>query len=150
MHKLLLATLLLGLALGWLIGINNPTLLIEHPTGYASKEQTSPGDYINEEQLLLTNDRLIINQPTLILTRYTNTNSMDPLLDETSNGIELPYDGRTLQPGDIISYKDKNIIKIHRVLNNTTEGYLVKGDNSNISETINKKDIKGILVGVLY
>src|SRR3989344_1906037 len=109
MRKLLLAVFILGLALGWLLSIQSETIFLESPTGHASKEQPSPADYIQEQELFLTDRQLTIQHANLILTKYTNTNSMDPLLDEHSNGIELPYTGQPLQIGDIISYDQDNV-----------------------------------------
>ncbi len=150
MHKLLWATLILGIALGWIIGMHSNGIILEQPAGYVSTEQLSPGNYLNENQFYATKTNLLINQPNIQLTRYTNTNSMDPVLDENSNGIELPYTGQTLHPGDIISYEKNKTLYIHRIINITNDDYTVKGDNTTTTETIQKEQLRGILIGILY
>ena len=126
-------------------------------TGKAS-ERISPGNHIKEEQIKVYNDKIELDIQNAIWSRFVNTNSMDPFLDEDANGIEvIPTSTDQIKIGDVISYESRNGgIVIHRVVNieqdNNGTYYVVKGDNNPLQdpERVRFNQVKGILVGILY
>lgn len=126
---------------------------------FVSKEIESPSNHIKEEQIHIYSDKVILDIPNAKWASFTDTNSMDPLLDETSNSIELsPKQPSDINEGDIISYHSKitGSIIVHRVIDISTDNkgvyYIVKGDNNPIRdpEKIRFEQIHGVLVGVIY
>jgi len=122
-------------------------------------EKNSPGDWIKEDQIKVYNDRVIINLKDAEWASFTNTNSMDPVLDEKTNAIEIiPKSSDNIHVGDIISYKsdyaDGTII--HRVIKigSDEEGWycIVKGDNNQSPDPgkIRFNQIKRVLVAIIY
>lgn len=122
-----------------------------------TKERISPHDIIAESQIVNTRQTVTIHDKNLSLTRYTDTNSMDPVLDNTSTGIErIGVSIEEIEVGDIITffYMGQNIA--HRVIEKGVDeqGIFVKtkGDNVPIVDgiKIRQEQIKGVLVGIIY
>ncbi len=122
-------------------------------------EKDSPGDWIKEDQIKVYNDRVIINLKDAEWASFTNTNSMDPVLDEKANAIEIiPKSSDNIHVGDIISYNsdyaDGTII--HRIIKigSDEEGWycIVKGDNNQSPDPgkIRFNQIKRVLVAIIY
>ncbi|HLD12212.1 MAG TPA: S26 family signal peptidase [Candidatus Nanoarchaeia archaeon] len=151
MYKLFIGILIIGLCLGYITNdlLTNPTLILEQPTP-GLPEQPSPQQRITLEDITQTTNDLTIHKPATLLVHYTNTNSMDPTLDENSIGIELPYTNQQLHEGDIISYDYEGQRLVHRIQTINGNTLTLQGDNSNTSHTITDKNIKGILIGILY
>ena len=122
-------------------------------------EKDSPSDWIKEDQIKVYNDRVIIDLKDAEWASFTNTNSMDPIIDETANAIEIiPKSADNINVGDIISYKsdyaDGTII--HRIIkiSSDEEGWycIVKGDNNQVPDPgkIRFNQIKRVLVAIIY
>ena len=122
-------------------------------------EKDSPSDWIKEDQIKVYNDKVIINLKDAEWASFIDTNSMDPVLDETANAIQIiPKSTDDIQVGDIISYKsdyaDGTII--HRVIRigNDEKGWycIVKGDNNQSPDPgkIRFNQIKRVLVAIIY
>ena len=121
------------------------------------QEQPSPTDWVSEKQIKVYPDRVILDVPHALWAGFTNTNSMDPLLDEQSNALEIkPDSGEQIQVGDVIAYKTNLGVIIHRVIekNLDSEGiyYTVKGDNSTFADPVKVRfaDVQGVVVAVIY
>jgi len=123
------------------------------------KENFSPYDRIEERQIHVYRDRIVIDIPEASLTRYANTNSMDPVLDEGAHGIEIvPKSEYSIHVGDIVAYQpeDNNILVAHRVIDISEDEngayFVIKGDNVSYAdpEKIRFSQIKYVLIGVLY
>ncbi len=126
-----------------------------------NRERASPSDRLALEDVHVTNSRVTIDAPrgrrfeTAI---FTNTNSMDPLIDEGSQAIQIvPVSTAEITIGDIISYDAGQYgTIIHRVveIGSDEQGWyaIVKGDNNPASDPIKVRFsmIKRVLVGVLY
>ncbi len=122
-------------------------------------EKDSPGDWIKEDQIKVYDNQIIIDLKDAEWASFTDTNSMDPVLDEKANAIEIiPKSADDIHVGDIISYKsdyaDGTII--HRVIkiDSDEEGWycIVKGDNNQSPDPgkIRFNQIKRILVAIIY
>lgn len=124
---------------------------------FSAPEMSSPSDWIKESQIKVYSDQVIISLNNPSWASFTNTNSMDPFLDETSNAIEIkPKSPEDIQPGDIISFRTELGIIIHRVIEKGEDGqgtyFLVKGDNNTFRDPfkVRFKDIQGVLVAIIY
>ncbi|MBU4502137.1 MAG: hypothetical protein KKA79_06070 [Nanoarchaeota archaeon] len=133
--------------------------LSSSPYGLWNTEKYSPKGRIKDNQLLVYDSMVVLNVSKVEWSKYTDTNSMDPVLDETSNGLTIrPETEEDISVGDIISYSPSwtEGILPHRVVDigEDEEGryYIVKGDNSRTAdpEKVRFNQIEGILIGVIY
>lgn len=122
-------------------------------------DRISPGDHVKESQIKVYNDKIELEIPNAIWSRFTNTHSMDPFLDDGSNGIEIvPQSENDIKVGDIISYQATwtDGVIIHRVISIGKDDngtyFIIKGDNNPVQdpEKVRFNQIKGILVGIIY
>ncbi|MFH1317168.1 MAG: hypothetical protein ABII01_06615 [Candidatus Woesearchaeota archaeon] len=122
------------------------------------KEQPSPYDWIKEEQIEVYPDKIIIHLENPEWATFSNTNSMDPVIDYGTHAIEIVPESRfDIHVGDIASYENQdNDIIIHRVveIGEDDSGWfaIMKGDNSNIEdpEKVRFEQIKRVLVMIIY
>jgi hypothetical protein len=123
------------------------------------QEKPSPKDRIKENQILVYKDEVIIKIKDVSWSTYTDTNSMDPIIDKGANGLEIkPESTKDIQLGDIIAYQKEgsNNIIVHRVIeiNQDNQGWYVitKGDNNQVQDPykIRFNEVKYILVGIIY
>lgn len=132
---------------------------LEQPLELNNKEKSSPSDWIKEKQIHVLNDKVVIDINNPKWAKFTNTNSMDPLFDETSNAIEItPNSEDDIQVGDIISYKS-NLVEgdiIHRIIekNKDENGvyFILKGDNNKYKdpEKVRFEQIQRVLIAIIY
>ena len=125
---------------------------------YKPEEKPSPKDRIKENQIKVLRDKVIINLDNPEWAVFTNTNSMDPTLDEESIAIEIKANCTDIQPGDIVSYYS-NIAKtvvIHRVIEKGFDEkgvyFKFKGDNNAYTdpEKVRCEQLRRVVVGILY
>jgi len=121
------------------------------------KELFSPSDWVKENQIKVYKDKITLDIKNATWASFTNTNSMDPFIDETSHAIEvLPEDANEINVGDVISYQSSYGVIIHRVIKkgNDEKGiyFLVKGDNNRFQDPFKVRfdEIKGVVVAVVY
>jgi hypothetical protein len=169
MSKIRLFIIVLAVfSLGWLLNtaltnfvyydVEKP-LNIGFATFSSSPELLSPSDHVKESQIHVYEDRIIIETEGASWAAFTDSNSMDPFLDETSNSIEIkPEDPDDIDPGDIISYRSgiTGDLIVHRVISKGEDEsgvyYIVKGDNNPAQdpEKIRFEQINGVLIGIIY
>lgn len=120
-------------------------------------ERPSPYDWVKEDQIRVNSEGVILSIENPKIVRFANTNSMDPLLDENTNGIEIvPKSIADIHIGDVVSYKSGEDIIIHRVvfISADEEGWYcqMKGDNNSINdpEKVRFEQIQRVLVGIIY
>ena len=154
--------------------INQTIGLNEEPTDEASSqtitdtislffneppEQISPFDHIKENQIHVFQDRIIIDLKDAEWARFTDTNSMDPVIDANSHAIEIiPISTNQIHEGDIVSYKSKYAegTIIHRVveIGEDEEGWYcrMKGDNNKMQDPgkIRFEQIERVVVAIIY
>lgn len=127
--------------------------------GMGNDEQVSPYDWISEHQITVNKDKVIIDLEDAVWSKFTDTNSMDPVIDQGANAIQIiPKDISDIHVGDIVSYESRYAdgTIIHRV---TEIGYdqdgwycIMKGDNNNNKDPgrIRFDQIKRITVAIIY
>jgi signal peptidase I len=122
----------------------------------SSRDIASPKDRIKEDDIIVLNDRIVIAIPNAFLARFTDTNSMDPVLDAEANAIEIvPKGPEDIAIGDIIAYQADDGIIVHRVveIGYDESGWyaITKGDNNAVVDGKIRFDaIKGIVVAIIY
>ena len=124
---------------------------------FGGEELFSPSDWVKENQIKVYKDKITLEIEDASWASFTDTNSMDPFIDETSHAIEiLPDDADEINVGDVISYQNSYGIIIHRVIEKSRdeEGiyFLVKGDNNNFQDPFKVRfsQVKGVVVAVVY
>lgn len=124
-----------------------------------STERPSPSDWISDKQVEVYSDRIILDIKDAQWAVFTNTNSMDPVIDEHASAIEIePETEVDIEVGDIVSYKsdyaDGTII--HRVVykGKDEQGtyFVMKGDNNPTNDPgkVRFDQIKRVLVAIIY
>jgi len=166
-HILVLIFVLLAFSGGWVVseafnqpnadlGVSGPERPIQ--ALFSPPEQASPYNWVEEDQIEVYKDRVVLNLDNPVWAKFTNTNSMDPVIDEFSHAIQIvPKFDSQIHIGDIISYKHPQVegILIHRVisLGNDGEWYaIVKGDNNSTADPgkVRFNQISRVLVAVIY
>ncbi len=119
----------------------------------------SPSDIISESQIQVYDTKVIITIPGAQWASYTNTKSMEPVLNENAHGIEIvPKSIDDIHIGDIIAYETKynRIPIVHRVVRIKKDSlgtyFVLKGDNNMKAdaEKVRFSQIKYKLVAVIY
>lgn len=142
--------------LGFIIASNIPNIAeLNSPQGIAI-ERNSPSNWINENQIEVTKNKITINLEGAKWSKFTDTNSMDPVLDIGANAIQIiPQDKYQLKVGDIITYNNNNQKIIHRIIEIKNDGNwyaIAKGDNNSKPDPVKIRfnDIEKVLVGIIY
>jgi hypothetical protein len=161
--------LVLGLVIVFLLGslatlvfselqpvISQNTNLVYTITGY-NNERLSPSDWVKKENIKVYKDRIVIEIPDTIIAEFSDTNSMDPLLDAGTNGIEIvPQSPDQIQAGDIIAYDSDQGVIIHRVIEKGTDRdgvyFITKGDNNREAdpEKVRFEQVRRVLIALIY
>jgi hypothetical protein len=122
-------------------------------------EKASPSDWIKENQIKVYNNRIVIELKGAEWAKFTDTNSMDPVIDENANAIEIiPKSYKDIGLGDIISYEIFEIegTIIHRVIRTGFDSLgwyaITKGDNLKEEDPykIRFSNIKRVVVAIIY
>ena len=127
---------------------------IEEPQ---APEIQSPSNWIQESQIHVYPNQIILDINHASWARFTNTNSMDPFIDEDSHAIEImPTYPIQIQVGDIIAYQLGDTVVIDRVIERGIDSigyyYIVKGDNNAVQDPtpVRFEQVRGVVVAVIY
>jgi hypothetical protein len=124
-----------------------------------SPERESPQDRIKEHQIHVYQDKVILDIKDPEWAKFSNTNSMDPIIDENANAIQvIPKSEDEIEIGDIISYKidGEQFNIIHRVIgkgqDNEGTFFYLKGDNNPTRDPskVRFDQIDRVLVAIVY
>jgi hypothetical protein len=127
-----------------------------HETG---NEVASPLNRVSEDQILVTNEKVVLNIKGAEWASFTDTNSMDPVIDAGAHAIEIvPTSEDNVQVGDIVAYKSEYAegTIIHRVVFKAQDEkgtyFVLKGDNNPINDPgkIRFEQIKRVVVAIIY
>lgn len=123
----------------------------------AAPERSSPSDWVKNEQIKVYPNNILLQIKDASWATFTNTNSMDPFLDENANALEIiPDHPDAINVGDIIAYETAMGVIIHRVIEKGVDEsgtyYLVKGDNNLVADPVKVRfeDIQGVVIAVIY
>lgn len=161
--------LVVGILLSWLIllvsgsatpNLNSPGALPSYLSSYSlPAEVASPADHIPQSDIHVLDGSVIIDIEDPEWAMFTDTNSMDPVLDAGANAIEIvPKSESQIQVGDIVSYKSEYAdgTIIHRVveINQDEDGWYarMKGDNNPSIDPgkVRFGQIQRLVVAVVY
>ena len=156
------------LSVVFLLGVLSATLVtyysssnIENPVSWGLgilgfSQADTPSNFINKEDILVYEDKVVINIEGASIGRYAPTGSMEPLLDENSNGIRIiPQSEDDIHIGDIITFEQGNNLIIHRVIDKGTDNegiyFITKGDNNTVSDgKVRFDNIRYLTIGILW
>lgn len=133
--------------------------IIKKEEDNSKKDKSSPSDWIKESQIKVYDDKVVIEIEGAQWARFTDTKSMDPMLDSSANAIEIvPKTAASIKVGDIISfnteYTDGTII--HRVIEKGTDEdgiyFITKGDNNANADPgkVRFSQVQRVLVAIIY
>ena len=129
------------------------------PPKLSGVERISPPDHIKEENIHVYSDRVVIDIQNPEWATFTPTNSMDPVIDEGANSIQIvPQNESIVGLGDIASYESVYATGtiIHRIVHIGKDElgtyYHIKGDNNILKDPgkVRFNQIRRITVGIIY
>jgi hypothetical protein len=130
---------------------------VESPfASYPSTGIDAPSDFIKEEDIRVFDDRIEIKISDATVSSYEPTGSMKPVLDYGSNGIRIkPRSEEEIQIGDIISFRYRGLLVVHRVIDKGLDSdgvyFVTKGDgNDFVDGRIRFSQIEYKTIGLLY
>jgi len=166
MRKELIIALTAVFCLGWitsiLVGaINSEASPVQPsmPKGSALGEKSSPSDWISEGAIHVYPDKIVVDVNNPRWASFTDTNSMDPIIDKGANAIEIiPESADQINVGDIVAYESPNFsgTVIHRVIDKGIDRdgvyFVLKGDNNENPDPgkVRFDQIKRVLIAVIY
>ncbi len=124
-----------------------------------AKERDSPADRIKESQIHVYDNSVVIQVDNPEWSTFTDTNSMDPVIDNGANAIHVvPQSEDDLQVGDIVAYESQyaNGTIIHRIIDKGIDEqgtyFIMKGDNNPTQDPgkVRFSQIKRVLVAIIY
>ena len=122
-------------------------------------ERQSPHDRVAESQIKVYQDKVVLDVAGVQWASFTDTNSMDPIIDTESHALQLiPSSIDEIHIGDIVSYKSSysDGVIIHRVIKigEDHEGWyaIMRGDNLNSEdpEKVRFSQVRRVLIGIIY
>ena len=119
-------------------------------------EKPSPSNWVTEEQIHVYQNQIIIDVENARWAKLTDTNSMDPVMDEGSNALQTIPVISELRVGDIISYRQGDTLIIHRIvdLGEDEQGWfaIVKGDNNDLVDPLKVREdqVEKVVIGIIY
>lgn len=171
-NKWIVLSMIIIFSLGWLSSLTytdtfleKPEIIVKHSNGSVSSsadifnpEKPSPYDRIKEDQIHVYPDKVLLDIKNVQWAKFTDTNSMDPVIDEGSNALQIiPKTEAEIYVGDIISYDSDYSygIVIHRVVRIGDDGEwyaIAKGDNNPAIDPgkIRFDQIKKVVIGIIY
>ena len=127
-------------------------------TGLVSltENNIAPSDWVSEDNILIFEDKMILNVPNITLSNYEDTGSMKPVFDNEANGIRIiPKEENDIKIGDIVSYKFGDMLIVHRVVEKGFDEkgiyFITQGDNNILKdEKIRFENIEYVTIGVIW
>ena len=113
------------------------------PSGYFTSPILKP--------IIVNNNSLTIDgYDNLHISQTVGTGSMNPLMRPGS--ILIYVYPKTVSIGDILIYKNGNESIVHRVINITENGFILKGDNNLAADVgiVRPENVYGKVVGILW
>lgn len=169
MNKYVISLIILVFMFGWLGSNAYSTIYKDHfelrlsedkaEGSIVAKERSSPQDRVHESQIHVYDTGVVLDIKNPEWSTFTDTNSMDPLIDKGANAIHIiPQTEDDISVGDIVAYDPEGSsgVVIHRVIEvgSDEEGtyYILKGDNNPIPDQgkVRFNQIRRVLVAIIY
>lgn len=125
----------------------------------SARDVPSPQDRISESQIHVMSDRIVIEIQGAKWSKFTDTKSMDPVLDSGANGIHIvPGSPDEIHVGDVVAYRSYYMAGtvIHRVVQKGEDEqgvyFILKGDNNPRADPgrVRFEQIERVLVAIIY
>jgi len=129
------------------------------PEADEDRDKVSPYDWIKMDQISVYQNQVVIKLENPEWALFTDTKSMDPVIDGASNAIEIiPNSEKDIHIGDIVAYKSDYATGVitHRVVDigQDDQGWFarMKGDNNDKVDPgkIRFEQIQRVVVAVIY
>ena len=161
-------TVILAFAAGWMY---HDSQLFGLPTQVERAQESvpifsqpmdipSPSAAIDAQDIRVLGDRVELRVANVIPAVFTDTNSMDPVIDAGTTALELTITSpNQVQVGDIVSYETTlapGTFIIHRVVEKGTDEnglyFVLKGDNNPTTdpEKVRFDQLRRKVIGILY
>lgn len=137
----------------------NKQLDVQNLQGANSRDKLSPSSKITNNQINVFDDEVVLKISNAKWAVFTDTKSMDPVIDSSSKAIQtVPDSENEIHEGDIVAYQskyEKGIIT-HRVIEtgNDSKGWyaILKGDNNSYPdpEKVRFEQIQRVVVAIIY
>ncbi|MEK6943613.1 MAG: hypothetical protein AABX00_06125 [Nanoarchaeota archaeon] len=125
----------------------------------ADNDIPSPQSRIKVEDISVYDNEIVLKVKNPQWAIFTDTNSMDPVIDSNSKAIEVvPNSPEDIHVGDIVAYRSKYVdgVVAHRVIETgyDSSGWYarLKGDNNPNAdpEKVRMSQVKGIVAAIIY
>jgi hypothetical protein len=123
------------------------------------KDVPSPSSRIKIEDISVYDDEIVLRVKNPKWAIFTDTKSMDPVIDSSTKAIELiPSSPEDIRVGDIVAYSSKYVdgTVAHRVIETGYDSFgwyaRLKGDNNPNPdpEKVRMQQIKGVVAAIIY
>ena len=158
---LYISVLVISSLLSYRIGLEKK-LEYPHVTGSSILLQDTPPERPSPKQRIGINNVSVYGSSVVLRIDnpkwavFTNTNSMDPVIDEDAMAIEVDARCEDISVGDIVSYETSDGIIIHRVIDigydNKGKYFIMKGDNADVPDPykVRCEQLRRVVVAILY
>ncbi len=165
MQKSTIIALALAFIAGWLMSTGlsfGTTPVLEQVQESVSlfadaPDVPSPSDTLGLRNIHVLPNRIEIDVIGAVPAVFQDTNSMDPVIDSDSTGIEVAVtDPSTIKIGDIVSYEVAGSFIVHRVADIQTDAdglyFVMKGDNLPTTDPfkVRPDQLRRKVIGILY
>lgn len=147
---------MLAAGLFFMSGVGLSGYVISEPTKSLESIPSVP-NILEETDFQIYQDRVLLYLDNATIVSYTDTDSMWPIISNSSHGIRIkPKSQFDIKEGDIVSFSFSNITIVHRVVEvgSDTQGmyFITQGDNSLERDTrrLRFSEIDWKLVGIIY
>ena len=117
---------------------------------------SAPSNWVNKSQIYSYDKGIIIEIKGAGLSSYADTGSMNPVLNENSNGIIIkPESAEQIKVGDIVTFEKDDKLIVHRVVEKGEDEqgiyFITKGDGNYLDDgKIRFEQIKYVTIGIIY
>ncbi|MBU4070322.1 MAG: signal peptidase I [Nanoarchaeota archaeon] len=156
--ELVLILLILFVNLFFLISLKNPAIVsgLFFYESINGNDLKAPHDFVSPNDIEVYPEKIIINLKNYAISKYKDSGSMVPVLDDGANGVGItPKSEKDIHIGDIITFKQGNSFIVHRVIEKGIDDYgiffITKGDNNDFDDgKIRFSQIESVLVAIIY
>ncbi len=125
-------------------------------TFFEPEKLQTPFNHISEDKIIIEDNKIIIDLEDYVLSRYTSSQSMVPVLGQGTTGVGFkPKLETDLHVGDIVSFKQDGELIVHRIIEKGVDEqgiyFITKGDNNDVNDgKIRFSQIDSVLVALIY
>ncbi len=124
--------------------------------GVTGRAVDSPSDFVNDDNIIVYEDKVVIKVEGAKISTYEGTGSMLPTLGEGVNGVSVvPRSTDEINVGDIVSFRREGQLIVHRVVQKGADAegvfFVTKGDNSIADDgKVRFDEMERVLIALIY